>query len=238
MTQRSWRQVPSSVLAAVGVALLLQIGWRAQQPRPLATALALPAAPAATVLKLVGLGDPLPVAHFAALYLQAFDNQPGVSIPYRDLDYFRVEAWLERILDLDPAGQYPLLMASQLYAQVPDPGKQRRMLEFVYRRFFEDPGRRWRWLAHAAIVAKHRLGDPSLALKYAQAIAAHSRNRNIPSWASQMPIFILEDMGEAESAQILLGGLLASGTLTDPTEIRFLTERLAQMQEKNVKKSP
>ena len=43
------------------------------------------------------------------LYLQAFDNQPGVSIPFRDLDYRRVTQWLETILALDAAGQYPLL---------------------------------------------------------------------------------------------------------------------------------
>jgi len=34
-----------------------------------------------------------------------------------------------------------------------------------------------------------------------------------------MRIFILEDMGELESATVLLGGLLASGEVADPREI-------------------
>jgi hypothetical protein len=45
-----------------------------------------------------------------------------------------------------------------------------------------------------------------------------------------MHIFLLEDMGEAEAAKVLLGGLLASGSVQDPAEIRFLTERLNALQ--------
>jgi hypothetical protein len=44
-----------------------------------------------------------------------------------------------------------------------------------------------------------------------------------------MRIFILEDMGEREAATILLGGLLASGEVTDEAEIRFLTQRLERL---------
>jgi hypothetical protein len=41
-----------------------------------------------------------------------------------------------------------------------------------------------------------------------------------------MELFVLEDLGEIESAKILLGGLIESGAITDPNEVRFLTERL------------
>ena len=50
-----------------------------------------------------------------------------------------------------------------------------------------------------------------------------------------MRIFILADIGEVEAATVLLGGLLAGGELTDPREIRFLTERLEEL--KNAGKS-
>jgi len=50
-----------------------------------------------------------------------------------------------------------------------------------------------------------------------------------------MRIFILEDMGELESATVLLGGLLAGGEVTDPREIHFLTQRLEIL--KNAEKS-
>jgi uncharacterized membrane-anchored protein len=111
---------------------------------------------------------------------------------------------------------------------VPVEAKQRLMFEFVHQKFLEDPDRRWRWLAHCAILAKYRLGDRRLALKYAQDITQYARGAS--NWARQMQIFILEEMGEAESATILLGGLLAGGEVTDPNEIHFLTQRLKEMK--------
>jgi hypothetical protein len=41
-----------------------------------------------------------------------------------------------------------------------------------------------------------------------------------------MHVLLLADMGDREAAQVLLGGLLASGAVTDPRETRFLLERL------------
>ena len=173
-------------------------------------------------------GEPIALASLLTLQLQAYDNQPGISIPFAQLDYGRVIAWLESIFGLDPVSQYPLFMAAQLYGQVPDAAKQREMCDFVRRKFDQDPNRRWRWLAHCAIMAKHRLRDMPLALAYADAIARSATQA--PSWARQMRIFLLQDMGEIEAAKILLGGLLASGEITDAREIHFLMERLKELE--------
>jgi len=235
MKQRRLVAVPRPVVALAGIALASQIAFAALLPRPQASAEHLPSPPPAAVLAAVSLGDPIPFAQLTTLWLQAFDNQPGVSIPFLDLDYGKVEAWLQRILQLDPRGQYPLMMASQLYAQVPDERKQRQMLDFVYREFLADPDRRWPWLAHAAIMAKHRLSDLPLALRYAKALSAHATSPRVPHWARQMEIFLYEDMGEYETARILLGGLLDSGAVQDSHEMRFLIERLNHL--KDVEKS-
>jgi hypothetical protein len=231
--ERPVSAVPLWVKVALVAALSMQAAWQAVTPKPVASASALPLPPPAAALRAVSFGEPIGVAELLVLYLQAFDNQPGVSVPFRDLDYGAVEAWLDRALELDPAGQYPLLLASHLYAQVPDEAQQRRMLEFVHRQFLRDPNRRWRWLAHAAITAKHRLKDMPLALRYADDIARYAPGAM--SWARQMRIFIREDMGEVESAAVLLGGLLANGEVKDEAEARFLTERLEKM--KNAEKS-
>jgi hypothetical protein len=164
------------------------------------------------------------------LYLQAFDYQSGSKVPYRDLDYGRLEAWLARILELDPRGQYPLLAASRLYAEVPLEAKQRSMLEFIYRQFLLDPDRRWPWLAHATAIAKHRLNDLPLALRYARAIQRYAVADSVPLWARQMEAFILEDLNELQTARLIIGGYLQSGTIKDPAELRFLDERLKQLE--------
>jgi hypothetical protein len=220
------RQAPRSVILVLAAALLLQIAQRLGEPRPTAQADQLPLAPHENVLQAMALGEPIAFAQGLTLYLQAFDTQPGISMPFTDLDYGRLTGWLNHILTLHPRGQYPLLLASQVYSQVPDRSKQRQMLELVLEEFKRDPVGRWRWLAHAAIVAKHRLGDRDLALRYAAVLAAQADHPSVPGWARQMHIFLLEDLGEYEAARILLGGLLASGSITDPHEQMFLTERL------------
>jgi len=45
-----------------------------------------------------------------------------------------------------------------------------------------------------------------------------------------MEIFILEDMNELETARLIIGGYLQSGTIKDPAELRFLDERLKQLE--------
>jgi len=233
--QRPLSRVPPAVLACLALALALQMGIGAAGPRPTAVAADLPAPPPLTVLRTAAFGEPIALAQLLTLYLQAFDTQPGISIPFKDLDYDRTTSWLNAILALDPRGQYPLLLAAQVYSQVPDPHKQRQMVEFVYRQFELDPVDRWRWLAHCVLVAKHRLNDLPLALRYAQALAQRGTDPSIPGWARQMHIFLLEDMGEYESAKLLLGGLLTSGSIKDSNEFRFLMERLKALE--NVEKS-
>lgn len=231
--ERAVAAVPRAVMVVLAAAFLMQVALQLAQPAPSARADALAQPPSASTLRALVFGEPIAVASLLTLHLQAYDNQPGISIPFAQLDYPRVIAWLKAILGLDSVSQYPLFMAAQLYGQVLDPVKQREMCDFVRREFDEDPNRRWRWLAHCAIMAKHRLHDMSLALAYADSIA--SRATQAPHWARQMRIFLLEDMGEKEAATILLGGLLASGEITDPQEIYFLTERLKAL--KGVEKS-
>jgi hypothetical protein len=230
MSQRPITNVPPPVIALLALGLAAQIAVKVAAPPPRAAAEDLPPAPSIAALRLASFGDPVALAKALMLYLQAFDYQSGSKVPYRELDYGRLEAWLARILELDPRGQYPLLAASRLYAEVPVETKQRSMLEFVYRQFLLDPDRRWPWLAHATAIAKHRLHDLPLALRYAQAIQRYAVAENVPLWAKQMEIFILEDMNELETARLIIGGYLQSGTIKDPAELRFLDERLKQLE--------
>jgi len=226
--ERTLHAVPLAVPLLLALALALQVLWHSLQSPPVARADALPPAPSATTIRAASFGESIAAAQLMLLQLQAFDNQPGISIPFADLDYGRVMGWLNTALALDPRSGYPLMMASQLYGQVKDTTKQRLMCEFVHTRFIEAPDLRWRWLAHCAIMAKHRLQDQALALRYATDITLHAGAAS--SWARQMRIFILEDMGEIGSAKVLLGGLLATGEVTDPSELNFLTERLMAME--------
>ena len=231
--ERAWAGVPRAVMIFFASALLLYAGIKFQSPAPLATAAALEPPPPAQALRVAALGEPQALSQLSSLYLQAFDNQPGISLPFASLDYARVTAWLHAALVLDPRAQYPLMMAAQLYGQIDDAPRQRTMCDFVRQAFLAQPNQNWRWLAHCAIMARHRLKDMPLALSYAEDITRHAGKAS--GWARQMHIFFLEDMGEAERATVLLGGLLAGNEITDAREQRFLMERLEQL--KNAGKS-
>ena len=231
MGERPFAYVPRIIRVLAPVALALQILTFVNIPNPRATAEELPSPPPQAWLDAVSLGEPISLAKWLMLNLQAFDNQAGVSIPFIDMDYAKVIGWLDRILGLDPHGQYPLLAASRLYAEVPDAARQRQMLTFVHEKFLENPNHRWPWLAHATIVARHRLKDNQLALTYARSLRERVTGKDVPHWATQMEALLAADMNEIETAKILIGGLLESGQITDPKEFHFLKGRLEALEQ-------
>jgi hypothetical protein len=220
--ERSIAAVPPFVWAALILALVVQIAWQTARHGAAPAAIELPPPPRPEALRLASFGETEAAARLSVLYLQGFD--------LRGMDYGRLLGWLEAILELAPRNQYPLFSAARIYAEHPDAARSRMALEFVYREFLRDPDRRWPWLAHAALLAKHRLRDLPLARRYAQAIQRYTTTPDVPLWAKQMEIFILEDMNEAEAAKIMLGGLLASGAIRDANELRFLRARLAELE--------
>ncbi len=234
--ERPVNDVPASVKILLLLALLLQLFWHSVQAPVVARAEDL-APPLATRTYVMGsFGEPIAVSKFLNLWLQAFDNQPGASISFHQLNYPRLTKWLDTILELDPEGHYPMLVAARVYGSIHDPEKQRIMTEYIFYKFNENPNKYWRWLAHAIITAKHEIKDNELALKYANALAEKATGKNVPYWAKDMKIIVLEDMGEVEAAKILVGALIDSGEITDPYEINFLTHKIATLEEKMLKK--
>lgn len=226
------RRVPAALLALLAASLGAQVAWKSAWQPSAPEAADLPPPPGIAVLRLASFGEPQALSRLLMLYLQAFDFRAGNQLSYGQLDYERLTGWLGVLLALDPQGQYPLFSAARIYAEISDPVRQRRMLEFIYTEFFRDPNRRWPWLAHASLVAKHQLKDLALARKYAAALDKSVTATDIPVWARQMEIFILEDMNELEAAMLMIGGLVASGKVTDPAELRFLEGRLKELEKR------
>lgn len=232
---RPVRDVPLPVIVMLLAALAIQLYWHSQQQPIVAKAEDLPRPMSARAYVMSSFGEPVAAAKVLNLWLQAFDNQPGISIPLHSLDYDVVTDWLDTILELDPRGHYPMLVAARVYGSVSVEEKQREMMDYIFYKFNEDPNKHWRWLAHAVITAKHELKDMQLALKYAHALAEKATGENVPYWARDMEIIVLEDMGEVEAAKILVGGLIASGEITDPYELNFLQNKIRTLEEKVTK---
>jgi hypothetical protein len=229
--------VPKAVWLVLFLSLSFQCAWHWSFSSLEIKRHNLPVPPSASLIRLVSLDDRVSAAKWVMLWLQAFDNQPGVSIPLKELDYGRVSEWLDLILDLDKKIQYPLLAAIRFYAEVSDEKKQREMIHYVSGKFMENPNERWPVMAHAVYIAKHRIKDQQLALECAKLIRQYANGDNVPYWAKQMEIFVLEDMGELESAMVLIGGLLESGELDDPQQREFLSQRLNEIEERQHQES-
>lgn len=228
MNQRPVAHIPAYVMVLLAFGLAMQLVWHYQAGTREAIGRDLDAPMSASYYRLLSLNDPIMAARVTDLWLQSYDTQAGISLPFKRLNYDYVVQWLERILSLDEADTYPLLVAANIYARVNDPQRVRKMLDFIEVQFDKNPSERWRWLADAAIIAKHKLHDLPLALKYANRLAALA-GTDIPYWAKDMRLIILEDMGELETLKTLIGGLLAHGDITDPYEIRFLEQRLKEL---------
>jgi hypothetical protein len=230
--QRHLNSVPISITLLFICSLLLQINFQLFNLKRDYQFKSLPKVSSQNVLNLQRFGDNVAAAHLWTLWLQSYSSQNGQYTSNNNIDYKDLIDWLNAILAQDANTQYPLFLASYQYILVKHPQKQKQMLEFIHQQFYLDPKQRWRWLAQAAVTAKYRLQDMALALKYAEILNIYAPIiPDMPDWAKEMQIFVLEDMGELAQARLLIGGLLTNGLITDPDEIAFLNEKLQALEQ-------
>ncbi|NNE38620.1 MAG: hypothetical protein HKN08_09985, partial [Gammaproteobacteria bacterium] len=149
--------VPKPILVLLAVSIVAQVLFHASTVRLQIREDLLPDAPSLETLNILSLGDNIGLSKIIMLWLQGFDHQPGISIPFSRLDYDSLINWLDRVIQLDQHSDYALLSASRIYSEVPDSEKQRKILKFVHEKFLENPDKRWVWMAHAVYVARHRI---------------------------------------------------------------------------------
>ncbi len=231
---KSFHQIRSShlpLILLIAVWLCVVI-WRDSSMAQKVAVENFPEPPSVTTQVIMQASDVAFVYRFLLPWLQQFDVQSGQYVAYRNLDYTRLTGWLNSLQKMAPESQYPTLMATRIYTKVGDEQRIRQMLDFIYQQYQLNPEKKWRWLAEAAVIARHRLKDLPLALSYAQKLANEPSNV-IPYWARDMQLTILEDMGEFEQVKLLVGGLLANKAITDDNEIRFLNLLLERLQKNN-----
>jgi len=186
----------------------------------------------ASIYRDMAMGSEQLLGYMLAIRLQLHDNQAGQHFGYRRIDYDVLVDWLERITVISPDTEYPMLLASRVYSQTRDPDRSRKMLEFIERRFGDDPQRHWRRLAEGSVIAKHRLGDLKLALQMAEKLALQPAHIVMPQWARDIRFLLLAELNELESAIVIIEAMLKSNAVSDPDEKRFLEEKLLDFQQK------
>jgi uncharacterized Zn finger protein len=125
-----------------------------------------------------------------------------------------------------------MLLASRVYTSTSDHAQLRRILEFIERRFDDDPQLHWRRLAEASVIAKHKLGDLDMALDMARKLARQPASVEMPPWARDFEFLLLSELNEVESAIAIIEAMLQSGSVQDPDELHFLQGKLSELQQK------
>jgi hypothetical protein len=178
------------------------------------------------------MGSEQLISYLLAIRLQLHDNQVGKHFRYSLIDYNLLVEWLDRISDINPASEYPLLLASRVYTSTRDRQRLRLILDFIERRFDDDPQLHWRRLAEASVLARHRLDDLELALGMARKLAQQPASVVMPRWARDFEFLLLSELNELESAIAIIHALLQTEAVDDPDERYFLQGKLSDLQQK------
>ena len=186
----------------------------------------------ANIYRGLALGSEQLFGYLLAIRLQLHDNQVGQHFRYSLIDYGLLVDWLDRITEISPGTEYPMLLASRVYTATGDQRQLRQVLEFIERRFDDDPQLHWRRLAEASVMAKHKLGDMELALRMARKLARQPASINMPNWARDFEFLLLAELNELESAIAMIQALLQTEAVNDADERRFLQGKLLDFQQK------
>ncbi len=180
----------------------------------------------------LAMGSEELLGYLLAIRLQLHDNQVGQHFRYSLIDYPLLVSWLDTISEVNRATEYPMLLASRIYTQTADSGRLRLLLEFIERRFDDDPQLHWRRLAEASVIAKHKLGDLELALRLAERLALQPAAVKMPQWARDIRFLLLAELNELESAIAIIEALLQTDAVHDPDEKLFLQQKLSDFRQK------
>ena len=186
----------------------------------------------APVYRGIAIGSEQLLGYLLAIRLQLHDNQAGQHFRYSLIDYEVLIEWLDRVTEISPGTEYPMLLASRVYTSTDDHARLRAILGFIQRRFDDAPQLHWRRLAEASVIAKHKLQDLELALAMAEKLTQQPASIEMPNWARDFQFLLLAELNELESAIALIQALLKTDAIHDPDEKRFLEGKLLDLQQK------
>lgn len=160
-----------------------------------------------------------------ALALQNFGNAGGAFTPLKDYNYQYVGEWLDRLDGLDPQSNFAPYLASYYFGASQSPKEQLPYIIAYLEKIGTRPeGEKWRFLAQAVYLARHKMQDMPEALRLAKKLSSIYRP-GMPAWTKQMEVLITNEVGDKEAAYILMKSILATETAhMQPQEINFMVD--------------
>lgn len=175
------------------------------------------------------LGDPEFAYRFLATTLQNLGNVGRDMAPLKTYNYERLGKWFFLLHELDPASDHVPMLAAYYFGATKVP-KDAAVVADYLRVVGQIPvGEKWRWLAHAAYLAQHKMNNLNLALDFAYKLRKmNEQGVSMPQWARQMPAFLLNVKGDREASRRMMENMLVTERVTDPAEVGFMKAYLIE----------
>lgn len=187
-----------------------------------------PPVPSQTGSVMMALGDAEFSFRSGSLTLQNLGDGGGNVTPLKDYDYSKLGKWFWLLHDLDPASDHVPMTAAYYFGATRVPSDVRVVVGYLAAVGQNPVGDKWRWLAHAVYLARHRLKDMDLALDLAYKLAKMQPvSGELPMWARQMPAFVLKARGDKEDARQIIGNLMMDRNL-DHNELNFMKSYMVE----------
>jgi hypothetical protein len=175
------------------------------------------APPSLLVAKLSSLGEDAFFFRSHSLALQHAGNLNGTIVPYCDMNYRQLAAWLSLLERFDGEAQITPVMAGRLFGNNQNGADTKYVIDYLEARALAHPVTNWRWLGQAVYLARYRLKDQARAQILAHELA--TLPIALPSWARDLEVFVMVDRGDKQGASQLLAALTSE---TDsPNELRW-----------------
>ncbi|TNE31892.1 MAG: hypothetical protein EP349_03185 [Alphaproteobacteria bacterium] len=193
----------------------------------------IPPAPSENTAAGITLGDRQFAYRSGALTLQNLGDTGGRTIPLKDMDYTKLGQWFHLLNSLDPVSNHIPLIAAYYFGGI-QASEETSAKIWVVIDYLASVGTtlehdKWRWLAHAAFLARHKTEDLNYALELANKLTAMDPDGEVlPLWARHMPAFILTALDQKDAARALLEAVLVTGTNLHPNEANFLRAYLIE----------
>lgn len=156
------------------------------------------------------LGDEGLAYRVSAFLLQNYGNTSGAGvIALKDYDYGRLAGWFRLLKLIDARSDYVPFMAAYYFSATQDPSQLDSVIDYLADVGRDKSGEKWRWLAQAVYLAKHRQNDLPKALKLAHELSQQYRP-GMPAWSKQMEAIISNDIGDKKMAYAIMLGILTS----------------------------
>ncbi len=216
-------------LALLGVVTAAIVFWQASSDIE-ARWLGVPPVPSDNTAVLMTLGDSQLAYRSGALTLQTLGDGGGRVVPLKDYDYHKLGAWFDVLDMLDPAADHVPMVAAYYFGATRVPGDIAVIVNYLARIGDSPAGQKWRWLGHAAYLARHRMDNLDLALDLAYKLTRIQplSGKPLPIWARQMPAFLLNAQGDKAASRMLIEEMLSSADDLHPNEVNFMKGYLVE----------